>query len=46
MTKIQLKDSKRIGRVMLILSVSCDWAVFTAMQTKIPHRSKEKKLEV
>lgn len=45
-TKTQLKDCKRIERLMLILSVSCYWAVSTGMQPKVPHRSKKKKLEV
>ena len=44
-TKTQLKDSSRIERLMLILSVASYWAVSTGMRPK-PPRSKKKKKEV
>jgi len=44
-TKTQLKDPRRIERLMLVLSVACYWAVSTGMHPKIPYRSKKKKLE-
>lgn len=44
-TKTQLKNSDRIERLMLILSVASYWAVSTGMRPK-PPRSKKKKQEV
>lgn len=44
-TKTQLKDCRRIERLMLLLSVASYWAVSTGMRPK-PPRSKKKKNEV
>lgn len=44
-TKTQLKDSARIERLMLILSVASYWAVSTGMRPKKPPRSKKKRKE-
>jgi len=46
-TKTQLKDAQRIGRLLLILAVACYWAVSTGMQPKATrYYSKKKKKEV